>query len=229
MMKLSLIYVFPGWIIRLLSSVRFLTAGSILLLALLLGVLLFFLFKRKIKPVKSVKPTTQEKRNINYDDILDTIKNQNGRLRTILFAANSLKNLPVTIPVNVAIRLSKNHNCLLIDLDTKRNSIARVFDLDFREPNVPSQITSFPTQFKRLYVWPARNFELLKQMNLRPLLESAVKKYDYILIYAPYLTTLPDRRQIATCTGQALTFPGDNSSRLMRLLEQCHCKVIREI
>jgi hypothetical protein len=66
-------------------------------------------------------------------------------------------------------------------------------------------------------------------MNLRLLLEGAVKKYDYILIYAPYLTTLPDRRQIASCAKQAIAFTGRDAGRLMQLLEQCNCKVMKEI
>jgi len=196
--------------------------------ALILGVLAILVFKKKIKSVKPEKSKANGKRNVNYEDILETIRKQNGRLHTILFAANSLDDLPVTIPVNVAIRLSKNHTCLLIDLGTRRNAIARAFDLD-ASPENHSRITSCSTQLKDVSVWPARNFELLKQMNLRPLLDNAAKKYDYILVYAPYLTTLPDRRQIAACTKRAIAFSGNNGSRLMKLLKQCNCKVIKEM
>ena len=228
-MKIILMYLFPGWITYLIGSVWISIAGVILSIFLLLGVFLLFLLKRKRNSTTSAKPATQKKNDVNYDDIIDTIKKQNGRLRTILFAANGFHDLPVTIPVNVGIGLSQNHRCLLIDLDTKRNAVGRVFDLDSSEPGTPSPITSHLTQFKNFSVWPARNFELLKQMNLRMLLDGATKKYDYVLIYAPYLTTLPDRRQIAACTKQAIIFSGNNTPRLRQLLEQCDCNVIKEI
>ncbi|MBL7214743.1 MAG: hypothetical protein ISS71_03585 [Phycisphaerae bacterium] len=178
---------------------------------------------------KSPRPSEKQKTAVDYDNLLTTIKKQNGRFQRLLLAAGSLNDLPVTIPVNVAVRIAQTHKCLLVDLDIRRNAIARVFDLEATETSGAFKTGSCPTPLENLSVWPARNFERLRQTNFRPLLERAGKKYDYILIYAPYLTTLPDRRQVAACAGQAIAFTGENGSQLMQLLEQCDCKVIQEI
>jgi len=162
---------------------------------------------------------------VNYEELFTIIKNRNGQMHSVLFAASSLNDLPVNIPINVAVRLAKNHTCLLIDLDLKRNAVARVFDLEMMD----MKSGSYATPLENLFIWPARNFEKLRQMNLRSLLDGAVKKYDYVLIYAPYLTTLPDRRQVASCSRHAIAFTGRNGSTLMQLLEQCSCKVVHQI
>jgi len=225
-MNLYLIHLSPAWVINLFESLWMGVAAGTLLLFVLFWVLLVYISKKYSKPVPIPE---KEKGNLNYDDLLETINKQNGRFRSLLFAANCLDDLPVTIPVNVAIRLAQTHTCLLVDLDTKRNAISQVFDLDTAAENTTFEINSCTTQVQNLLVWPARNFERLKQMNFRSLLEAAFKKYDYVLIYAPYLTTLPDRQQIATCAKQAIAFTGNDRSRLMQLLEQCNCKVVKEI
>ncbi len=222
----AIAHIFPGWI-KIAGSPWFFIGVGILLLVFLLLILVIFLRKRK-KPTKPLTPLENESGQIDYDEILQSIKKKNGQLLGLLLAASSLHDLPVTVPVNVGVRLAQTHKCLLVDLDIRRNSLARVFELVSTDTDTSLKVSSHPTQFKNLYVWPAQNFEILKQMNLRILLESAVKKYDYVLIYAPYLTTLPDRRQIATCAKQAITFSKSNDSQLMKLLNICHCKVIAE-
>lgn len=200
-----------------------------LMLVILFEILLVFFSRRKIRTDEFPMPAPSEKADIPYEEILHTLTGQNGRIRTLLFAANRLDEMPVTIPVNVAIRLAQTSTCLLIDLDTKRNAIARVFDLDAGQMNETSKVRACPTQVKNLCVWPAKNFELLKQTNLRAVLDAALKKFTYVLIYAPYLTALPDRRQIAACAKQAVVCDGTDASPLTQLLEQCNCKIVKEV
>ena len=190
----------------------------------------FFLFVKKKgkKPEKQKGNTTPVSDKLHHDEILEIIKKQNGCLRSLLFAANSLDDLPVTVPVNLAVCLAQMHKCLLVDLDIKRNAIAQVFELDTTGTDASLIVSSYPTPLDNLSVWPAHNFGMLRQMNLQILFEGAVKKYDYVLIYAPYLTTLTDRRQIAACAKQAIIFSGDNDSQLTKLLQVCNCKVIAE-
>ncbi len=229
MSQYRLPHVFPGWITNFQDSPWLFICGGILLL-LTLSVSLFIFVKKKKKMKKKpdkpeVNPTNVSD-ELRHDEILKVIKKQNGRLRSLLLAANSLHDLPVTIPVNLAVCLARTHKCLLVDLDIKRNAIAQVFELDTTGTDASLIVSSYPTQLENLSVWPAHNFGMLRQMNLRTLFEGAVKKYDYVLIYAPYLTTLPDRRQIAACAKQAITFSGDKESQLIKLLEVCNCKVI---
>lgn len=224
-----LTYFYPGWITNLLGSFWMVIVTGILFLGTLSTVLFTAIRKRKTPTKKSPPASKNKKKTVDYDHLITAIKKKNGRARSLLLAASSLNDLPVTVPVNAAIRLAETHKCLLVDLDTKRNAIARVFDIEPACVNGNVQAGSYPTSLENLYVWPAKNFEVHRQMNLRALLEGAGKKYDYILIYAPYLTTLPDRRQVAACSRQAIAFTGNNGTRLMKLLEHCNCKVIEEM
>lgn len=180
-------------------------------------------FKKKIRSSASPNPAKNNSAAVDYDHLLKTIKKQNGRSNCFLLAAASLNELPVTVPVNLAVRLAQTHTCLLIDLDLRRNAVARVFDIPTETDNYKTG--SHPTLIKNLSIWPAHNFERLRHMNLRLLVENAMKKYNYVLIYAPYLTTLPDRRQVAASAHQALAFTGVSGTTLIDLLKQCNCKV----
>ena len=148
----------------------------------------------------------------------------------MLLAASGLTDLPVTIPVNLAVSLAGTGKCLLIDLDSKRDALAKVFEVDSSKIETHLKMSPVPTEFENLSVWPARYFDLLKQMNLRSLLDAANKKYDHILLYAPYLTVLADRKQIAFCSKQAVIFCKDSekATQLRRLLKTCDCEILLE-
>ena len=194
----------------------------------LLTVLAYLVFRRTTGTRKPSPPMKKQKTPvIDYDHLFGVIKKQNGRMNSLLLAANSLNDLPVTVPVNLAVRLARTRKCLLIDLDLRRNAVAQVFEVQTETDRFKTG--SHTTQIENLSIWPARNFELLRHMNLRLLIEGALKKYDFVLIYAPYLTTLPDRRQVAACARQAIAFTGTNGTQLMQLLKQCNCKVMQEI
>lgn len=214
-------------VVSLGSLWPYLTAGGAIVFLLLL--LLFFGLrsrKRRKSPLKSQKRAVAQ--NSDLQPILDILQGSNGQARPVLLAATRLGDLPVTVPVNLAVSLSGSGKCLLIDLDSKRDSLAKVFDVDSASIKPDLKVTPIPTEFENLSIWPARYFDLLKQMNLRPLLNAAVKKYDHVLLYAPYLTVLADRKQIASCSKQAIVFCKDSreSTPLHRLLETHHCKIL---
>jgi len=137
--------------------------------------------------------------------------------------------LPVTIAVHLGIHLARTRTCLIIDLDVKRNSLATVFEID-SSIDLTLTLNPLPTALENLSVWPARFFSLSRQMNLKALLDSSAKKYDYILMYAPYLPALTDRKQIAALSGQAIVFGEvqNGESPLRDLLKSSNCKILHE-
>ena len=152
-----------------------------------------------------------------------------GKYKSILFAAAGVNCLPITIPVNIAIGLAKEgKTVLLIDLDLIRNAIAQAFDIP--QDTAPQQLRpkAHKTGFKGLDVWPARNFIQSGQMNIKPLAEAAVKKFDFTLINAPYLDGSPDRVQIAATAKAAFIFTqnAEQMQRLAELLKEADCKII---
>lgn len=216
----------PGAIdISLTSPWLYVLAGGVIVLSMLL----FFLFKSTRKRKKTRKP---EKRPLSKDSgtqqILKLLKAPNSQAHPILLAGSQLDDLPVTIPVNLAVSLAEAGSCLLIDLDSKRDALAKVFGIDSSIIQRHLKMSPVPTEFENLSIWPARYFKLLKQMNLRSLLDTANKKYDHILLYAPYLTVLADRKQIASCSKQAIIFCKDTEKtrQLCHLLKTCDCEIL---
>jgi hypothetical protein len=138
--------------------------------------------------------------------------------------------LPVTVPVNLAVTLAGAGRCLLVDFDSKRDALAKVFEVDSSSVHTSLRMVPIQTEFENLSVWPANYFNLLKQMNIRSLLDTAEKEYEYILLYAPYLPALADRKQIAAVSQQAVIFGqnGDKKTKLHQLLEICNCKILLE-
>jgi len=196
---------------------------------ILLFLLVIFILKSRKKRKGVVKLEKQPiSQNADIQQILKVLQKPNGQMRPVLLAASGLADLPVTIPVNLAVSLSNTGKCLLIDLDSKRDALAKVFEVDSSKIEPHLKISPVPTEFDNLSVWPARYFDLLKQMDLRSLLDSASQKYDHILLYAPYLTVLADRKLIASCSKQAILLCKDIERReqLSRLLKKCDCEIL---
>lgn len=111
-----------------------------------------------------------------YDKLSRSIVS--ASLVRVLMAANSLKDLPVTVAVNVAIRLAqKQKKTLLVDTDTTRHPLARVFDLD---PQTLLKKT-LGTCFENLSVCTvptAKIPALLKNTDM-------LRRFDVMLVYAP--------------------------------------------
>lgn len=212
-----------GSIIGLFSSIWF---YSILLGTIILLLLVFYLLKKKKKSPKKLQTSKHSgPKGAEVPQMLSIIKKTKS---PVLLAASSLSDLPVTIPVNLAVSLAKTGKCLLIDLDSKRDALAKVFDVDSSKIDFDLKISPVSTEFENVFVWPAGYFDLLKQMNLRSLLKTANEKFDHILLYAPYLTVLADRKQIASCSRQAIVFSknGQENTLLHNLLETSDCKIL---
>lgn len=149
--------------------------------------------------------------------------------RSILFAAAARNSLPITIPVNIAIQLAEDkYRCLLIDLDLKRNAIAKAFDIEDKPDPKHLRPMPCPTPIKELFVWPAHNFTRSGHMNIIPLVGAAVENFDYVLISAPYFTGSPDRVQIATAAEFSFIFTQDlvQAELLDTIIELTDCKIL---
>ena len=165
----------------------------------------------------------------DYSLITRRIINTKGKYKSILFAAAGVNCLPITIPVNIAIELAKEgKTVLLIDLDLIRNAIAQAFDVPLADDPQQLRPKAHQTVFKGLVVWPAQNFIQSGQMNIKPLAEAAVKKFDFTVINAPYLDGSPDRVQIAAAAKAAFIFTqnAEQAHRLAELLKEASCKII---
>ncbi|MCE5187548.1 MAG: FHIPEP family type III secretion protein [Planctomycetaceae bacterium] len=98
--------------------------------------------------------------------------------KAVLLAAAKVNYLPVTVAVNIAIRLiQKQKEVLLVDSDTDRNALAKVFDLDPQTIIKKAQRTCFES------LWVGNlEAEKLHKLLARP---RAMERFDVILVYAP--------------------------------------------
>lgn len=106
--------------------------------------------------------------------------------RHVVLAAETLGDLPVTVAVNVAIRLAQKHKkILLVDTDPARNALARVFDLD------PQMLVKkvLGTCFENLSVCTVPAAKINKLLAKT----EALRSHEMLLIYAPQCAGLEIR------------------------------------
>ena len=183
------------------------------------------------------------KQEANVGDIIDI--DIDVRAARDFGGANVVKNLEENnLPLNDSKKTFFTFDCNPGGCDQKyaanqhicrlfaRKNDVKVFDIDSSRIELHLRMTPVQTSFEDLSVWPARYFDLLKQTNLRSLLNAASKEYTYVLLYAPYLTVLADRKQIASLSKQAVVFgqrsDHETPSHLHRLLKMCDCEVLFE-
>ncbi|MHC5061654.1 MAG: hypothetical protein ACYTFK_11300 [Planctomycetota bacterium] len=205
----------------------------------ILGLLLWKIKSRKSnsKPASKAKSrpdadACEQMADSDYQLISQRVLGTNGKYKSLLFAAAGLNCLPITIPVNVAIDLAEQKKrCLLIDLDLKRDAVATVFNLSDKTNPKNLRPRPYKTPFENLQIWPGRNFNMTKQMNIKHLVEAAIEKFDLVLINAPYLDSSPDRTQVALAAQCSIIFTQNTAqaTRLASLMQASGCKLIGNI
>ena len=158
-----------------------------------------------------------------YEPVVELIESKSReQVKTILMAAESAKELPVTVPVNIAIRLAqKGHKCLLIDLDLERSAISKVFDADSGNlgDNVQGKTIAkeTPTCISNLWVWPAGNFGKADgncdTINIKEVIVGLESRYDHLIVYAPNINLSADWGRIVGCIQAAMLFGPDRQTQ----------------
>lgn len=166
----------------------------------------------------------------DYGPIIECVQRAGERHKKILFTSVKADALPVTIPINVAIGLARSgKRCLLIDLDLKRDAVAKAFEINVSQAG-PSPV-AVKTDFQDLWIWPGHNFTYFKQMNIKSVVQKAESQFDVILINSPSLIGNPDRKQIISSAKAAFLCAGNGSGteELADLINSYGCKVIDRI
>ncbi|MHC4891168.1 MAG: FHIPEP family type III secretion protein, partial [Planctomycetota bacterium] len=174
-----------------------------------------------------------------YEAIADLIASKSPNVtKTTLMAAESVEELPVTIPVNIAAHLAqRNQKCLLIDLDLKRGAISKVFDIDSGDGSNRVRGEAIATCINNLWVWAASNFEKddgdTEVTNLKDMLARLESQYERLVVYAPNIKLLADRCRITDCVGAAILFGSKSKiasssiSDFHKLLISSGCEVLK--
>jgi hypothetical protein len=103
-----------------------------------------------------------------YETLTRQLEDLSGKI-TVMCGDNPA-HLPVTIPVNIAMRLAKRgKQVLLVDTDRMRSAVAKVFDIENIQKN-----KTYPSCVRNLWISPcgvAVDFDL--------------QRFDSVIIYAP--------------------------------------------
>lgn len=124
--------------------------------------------------------------------------------KVILLAARSVTDLPVTVAVNLAMRLAESEDkVLLIDVEKGRNALGDVFDL--HESSSPRAVASC---IENVHVWMGRDFEEWTEQEYL----TAMEGYQRILIYAPQIADWPTEISLARKADRILLFAKTDST-----------------
>lgn len=116
--------------------------------------------------------------NDYYDKLYSLISTADRDRNIAVLTSGQVYSLPVTVPVNIAIRLvQKKQKVLLVDVNTEQNAIAQVFEID------PDRIYKKvrPSCFENLSICgiPAKSVNSMTRKS------DVLNHFDKILIYAP--------------------------------------------
>jgi hypothetical protein len=185
-----------------------------------------------------------------YNSIAELIESKSDdEAKTVLMAAESIKALPVTLPVNIAMRLAqKGFRCLLIDLDLQRDAVSKVFDIDNDAPKetMKQQATAAgtPTCVSNLSVWTASRHHAVGKVdkdsdavNMRQVIADLQSQYDRLVVYAPNIKLLGDWDSVAVWARTVMLFGKDADAKdalessymtdFYNLLISCGCDILQ--
>jgi hypothetical protein len=114
-----------------------------------------------------------------YQRITDILLEGDAKeAKVVLMAARSSTEMGVTLPVNVAAKMAqKKRRCLIVDMDTSRNAVAKAFNIGTKEGPTKTCISG-------LYAWGAGSF-CDKSASIAKKLEAAQKHFDKTIVYWP--------------------------------------------
>lgn len=113
-----------------------------------------------------------------YETLCNVICTLDSKPHKALLASDRLQSLPATVAVNVAILLARQQqNVLLVDTDSRRNAIARIFEAN-PEDLRHNVMTSCLEKLSLFSVPAARLSEFLQDSSI-------AESYDTTLIYMP--------------------------------------------
>jgi hypothetical protein len=175
-----------------------------------------------------------------YGPIAELVRSKSTEeTKALLMGAGCAEELPVTVPVNIAIRLAQQHQrCLLVDLDSERDAVAQVFDDGGRDHGIQGEVCEIPTCISNLWICPASSLFKGEQdhglLKLNDLLTDLKGRYDQLIVYAPNIGSVAEWEDVTEGIDLAMLFGNKESEvrgsalgRSYRLLSDSGCEVLR--
>ncbi|MBE0534080.1 MAG: FHIPEP family type III secretion protein [Phycisphaerae bacterium] len=157
-----------------------------------------------------------------YEELAEYVAAPDIGTQPVLLAAATTELLPVTVAVNVGIRLAQRGlRTLLVDAESGREAVAEVFDADaggMRQGPVATCVA-------HLRVWGLHAIAVRGASTAAKAIASAAADYDRVIIYAPDLMDQEHRTSIVKSVAIALIFadPHSEGGDLTSFLEETGC------
>ncbi len=175
----------------------------------------------------NIIPVGHKFKNIEdyYDDIAKHITDLDSEEMPVLLAAENINELPVTVAVNVAVRISQTSGkTLLIDADPARNAISKAFDISTEK----IADDGADTCIDNLSVWTDDTLETIDAEKLDDKMARLKNRYEKIIIYAPNMTSPHHAVTLTKIAKRGVVFSsGDiDRSKVYQLLLTSPCKPV---
>ncbi len=157
-------------------------------------------------------------------DCMANLLTESGDGKVLLMASSGPQYVPVTIPVNVAVRLAaRGLKTLIIDFDLKRYAMQRVFETG------NCDLQAVKTCIENISLISGKRLVSAKPQILQQLFIKAEKLYDYIIVYDPDAAVPPQMSEFFTT---AMFFGAENAvtnpilDNLIDELNKTACRVL---
>ncbi len=161
-----------------------------------------------------------------YDALASHVANVGTDGMPVLFAALSAESLPVTVAVNVGIRLAQRGlRTLVIDAESGRQAVAAVFEADNR--SVPMEPVA--TCVENLFVWGLNATASAGESTVDEAIRR-IQDFDHVIVYAPNLPHQVHAKAIIAAAAGALIFADapQEYSGLEQLLRKAGCCAVEQ-
>jgi hypothetical protein len=148
----------------------------------------------------------------DYDKLARKLADKQEKV--IVMAGASSTNLPVTIPVNAAMRLAKSgKKVLLNDMDETRNAVARVFDIKNKEKG-------------KVYESCVKNLWSGEQVTEAGRFDD----FDCVIIYSPSESAVREALNNRNISAEAgfMVYSSSNDYRICEMIKQAGGKLYPE-
>ncbi len=157
-------------------------------------------------------------------DCVTNLLTESGGGKVLLMAACGSQYAPVTIPVNIAVRLAaRGLKTLIIDFDLKRSAVQRVFETG------DCNSRAVKTCIENISLISGKHLAPAKTHMLQQLFTKAEKLYDYIIVYAPDAAVGPQMSEFFTTAmffGTENTVTNPVLDNLINELSKTACRVL---
>lgn len=172
--------------------------------------------ERNDTPARNETPGPFGSINEYYDDIVARITSADVDRKVTLLAGRSVEDLPVTVAVNVAMRISyEGERILLVDAEQGRNAIAEVFDIDI------DRAGGEPVASCIVGLWIMTDDDTDRdEKNLCRRFDRLSSEYDRVLVYAPDINEHNLKQEMFAATGAVMFFGDDKGGEGIRDMER---------